>query len=265
MCQSISPAMCFFIFKFYIHRMIVAFFAAVWSSISYMVARECRDLGHIMLYWQQVEKDLLKKLKIDVRNRGSNAFIKWWVYALFHKGRGGVTMLAVLLAALESDTDRQKFIEIYEKYHVQMERTAMRILKEQSDVEDAVQNAFMQMIRHFEKIFEIPCEELPFWIISIVKNEARAILRKNRRTVSLEDWDGFAEHIDDISGYTELVDLFTQLPETYRSVLELKMLHGYTDKEIAKRVGISETAVSSRATRGRTLLREIVEKEGFCV
>ena len=132
-------------------------------------------------------------------------------------------MLAVLLAALESDTDRQKFIEIYEKYHVQMERTAMRILKEQSDVEDAVQNAFMQMIRHFEKIFEIPCEELPFWIISIVKNEARAILRKNRRTVSLEDWDGFAEHIDDISGYTELVDLFTQLPKTYRSVLELKM------------------------------------------
>ena len=73
----------------------------------------------------------------------------------------------------------------------------MHILKEQSDVEDAVQNAFMQMIRHFEKIFEIPCEELPFWIISIVKNEARAILRKNRRTVSLEDWDGFAEHIDD--------------------------------------------------------------------
>ena len=166
-------------------------------------------------------------------------------------------MLAVLLAALESDADRQKFIEIYEKYHVQMERTAMRILKEQSDVEDAVQNAFMQMIRHFEKIFEIPCEELPFWIISIVKNEARAILRKNSRTVSLEDWD--------ISGYTELVDLFTQLPKTYRSVLELKMLHGYTDKEIAKRVGISETAVSSRATRGRTLLREIVEKEGFCV
>ena len=121
-------------------------------------------------------------------------------------------MLAVLLAALESDADRQKFIDIYEKYQVGMERTAMRILKEQSDVEDAVQNAFMQMIRHFENIYEIKCEELPFRIISIVKNEARAILRKNSRTVSLEDWDGFAEHIEDISGYTELVDLFTLLP-----------------------------------------------------
>lgn len=147
-------------------------------------------------------------------------------------------MLAVLLATLESDEDRQKFIEIYERYHVQMERTAMRILKEQSDVEDAVQNAFMQMIRHFEKIFEIPCEELPFWIISIVKNEARIILRKTQRTVPLDDWDGFTKSIDDISEYTELVDLFTRLPETYRSVLEMKMLHGYSDKEISKRLGI---------------------------
>lgn len=174
-------------------------------------------------------------------------------------------MLAFLLSTLESNEDKEIFTKIYEQYRPLMERTATRILKEPSDIEDAVQNAFVQIICHFDKIYEIPREELPFWIISIVKNEARAILRKNRRTVSLEDWDGFAEHIDDISGYTELVDLFTQLPKTYRSVLELKMLHGYTDKEIAKKVGISETAVSSRATRGRTLLREIVEKEGFCV
>ena len=174
-------------------------------------------------------------------------------------------MLAFLLSTLESNEDKEIFTKIYEQYRPLMEHTATRILKEPSDIEDAVQNAFVQIICHFDKIYEIPREELPFWIISIVKNEARAILRKNRRTVSLEDWDGFAEHIDDISGYTELVDLFTQLPKTYRSVLELKMLHGYTDKEIAKRVGISETAVSSRATRGRTLLREIVEKEGFCV
>ena len=173
--------------------------------------------------------------------------------------------MAVLLAALESDADRQKFIEIYEQYHAQMERTAIRILKEQSDVEDAVQNAFMQIIRHFEKIFEIPCEELPFWIISIVKNEARIILRKNQRTVPLEDWDRLTKSIDDISGYTELVDLFTRLPQTYRSVLEMKMLYGYSDNEISKRMGISKTAVSSRATRGRAMLREIVGKEGFCL
>ena len=105
--------------------------------------------------------------------------------------RGGDTMLAILLSAIESDKDRQKFVEIYEKYHIRMERTAIRILKEQSDAEDAVQNAFVQIIKHFEKIYEISSENLPFWIISIVKNEALSILRKNQKITSLEDKESF--------------------------------------------------------------------------
>lgn len=174
-------------------------------------------------------------------------------------------MLAVFLAALESGEDRRKFIEIYEQYHVQMERTAMRILKEQSDAEDAVQNAFVQIIRHFEKIHEIPCEKLPFWIICIVKNEATTILRKNKRTVQLENWDGFTAEMEDVTDYQELVQLFSKLPETYRAVLEMRMLLGCTGKEIARRLAVSEAAVNTRFFRGRALLREIAEKEGFHV
>ena len=43
----------------------------------------------------------------------------------------------------------------------------------------------------------------------------------------------------------------------------MKVLLGYTDKEIAGHLGISETAVSTRASRGRQLLREILEMVGF--
>lgn len=100
-------------------------------------------------------------------------------------------MLALFLAALESNEDKQVFIKIYEQHLPLMERTATRILKEQSDSEDAVQNAFVQIIRHFDKIHKIPREELPFWIISIVKNEALSIIRKRQKTVSLENWDGY--------------------------------------------------------------------------
>lgn len=78
-------------------------------------------------------------------------------------------MLALFLAALESNEDKQVFIKIYEQHLPLMERTATRILKEQSDSEDAVQNAFVQIIRHFDKIHKIPREELPFWIISILE------------------------------------------------------------------------------------------------
>ena len=90
-------------------------------------------------------------------------------------------MLSFYLAALESGGDRKMFAEIYQRHHIKMERAAIKILRDQSAAEDAVQNAFMQVIRHFEKIYEIPCEELPFWLISIVKNEALMLLRKRDR------------------------------------------------------------------------------------
>lgn len=174
-------------------------------------------------------------------------------------------MLAFLLSTLESNEDKEIFTKIYVQYRPLMERTATRILKEPSDIEDAVQNAFVQIIRHFDKIYEIPREELPFWIISIVKNEALLIIRKSQKTVSLENWDGYVIESENVLDYTELVNLFTKLPLSYRAVFEMKILHGYSDKEIATHLGISETAVSTRASRGRTLLREIVRKEGFSI
>ena len=169
-------------------------------------------------------------------------------------------MLAFFLDVLESNVERQQFAAIYEQYHERMEQVALHILGDRHNAEDAVQNAFLQVIKHFEKIYEIPCEELPFWIISIVKNEALMILRKKRNVVPLEDWDRFEQSAG--GGYRELVELFRQLPETYRAVLEMMLLIGYTDREIAQKLGLSETAVSSRASRGRALLRKLIEKEG---
>ena len=172
-------------------------------------------------------------------------------------------MLSFFISLLETDADRQRFIQLYDLHHVQVEQTAMRILKDQHDSEDAVQSTFLQIIKHFHKVYEIPCKNLSFWIISIVKNEALMILRKKKRIVHLEDWDGFVEETEYISEYSELVQLFSRLPETYRAALEMKFLLDYSGKEIAQRLGISETAVNTRISRGRALLKEILEKEGF--
>jgi len=180
-----------------------------------------------------------------------------------YSGFGDNIMLSFFLAALETDAERRRFTEIYEKYHVRLENAAIHILTEQKDAEDAVQNAFMQVIQHFEKISEISCEELPFWLISIVKNKAFMILRKKRKVIPLEDWDGIVNTVSDMTEYAEVVELFAQLPDTYKAVLEMKYLLGCSGKEISKHLGISETAVSTRASRGRALLRKIAEKEGL--
>lgn len=91
------------------------------------------------------------------------------------------------------------------------------------------------------------------------------ILRKRRQnnTVPLEDSNSFERISGDTAEYEEIVGIFRQLPETYRAVLEMKVFIGYSDKEVAAHLGISETAVSTRANRGRALLKRMMEKEGM--
>lgn len=97
----------------------------------------------------------------------------------------------------------------------------------------------------------------------IARNEAISLLRKKKDVVPLEDWEGFAETVEEVSDYHALVDTFTHLPQTYRAAMEMKLLLGYSDGEIATKLGLSKTAVSVRISRGRQLLRAVVTREGF--
>ena len=101
-------------------------------------------------------------------------------------------MLPMLLATIENDADRALFAEIYEQYHERMEQAALRILKDTHDAEDAVQNAFLKIIRNFEKFLELPCKKRPFWCVCIVKNEAITLLRKKKKAIMLESKIGRA-------------------------------------------------------------------------
>ena len=61
----------------------------------------------------------------------------------------GIVLLILTLTMTACSTET--ITETYEQYRPQMERTAMHFLKSHADVEDAVQNAFMQMIRHLQR------------------------------------------------------------------------------------------------------------------
>ena len=174
-------------------------------------------------------------------------------------------MLPMLLATIENDADRALFAEIYEQYHERMEQAALRILKDTHDAEDAVQNAFLKVIRNFEKFLEIPCKKRPFWCVCIVKNEAISILRRRHKVLPLEDWAQIENQPgpEGAVSYRALVDLFARLPQTYRAALEMRFLLGYSNKEIAQRLSLTQTAVNTRIARGRELLKKLAEEEGI--
>ncbi|MBO6231256.1 MAG: sigma-70 family RNA polymerase sigma factor [Ruminiclostridium sp.] len=170
-------------------------------------------------------------------------------------------MLMMYVQMLDAPQEKVKFEQVYRTYRSLMFRIAMKLLQNTQDAEDAVHNAFVQMIRHFSKISDVPCKNLTPWIVSIIRNESISVLRKRGDLTPIEEWDGCADTTAQVSDYHELLGLFAKLPDTYRSVMELKLLWGYSDGEIASRLGISKTAVSSRVNRGRAYLRNMVEQE----
>ena len=171
-------------------------------------------------------------------------------------------MLMLYLQMLETPEEKVRFEEIYLKYRSAMFHVAESILHNDQDAEDAVHNAFLQMIKRFSRIQNTPVQDLGPLAAVIARNEAVSLLRRKKDAAPLEEWDRIAETAESVSDYHTLVETFARLPQTYRSALEMKLL-GYSDGEIASKLGLSKTAVSTRISRGRRLLQSIVEQEGF--
>ncbi|MCI8329774.1 MAG: RNA polymerase sigma factor [Oscillibacter sp.] len=171
-------------------------------------------------------------------------------------------MLILYLQMLDTPEEKVRFEEIYLKYRSIMFHVADNILHNDQDAEDAVHNAFVRIIKKFSRFQNTVVKDLAPQVIVIARNEAISLRRKKKDTVPLEDWDSFAETAESVSDYHALVEMFTRLPLTYRAALEMKLL-GYSDGEIASKLGLSKTAVSTRISRGRQLLRSIVEQEDF--
>lgn len=172
-------------------------------------------------------------------------------------------MLVYYLQMLDTPEEKIRFEQIYLKYRGLMYHVADSILHDRQEAEDAVHNAFLRVIKKFSKFQNTPAKDLTPQIVVIARNEAISLLRKRKDTDPMEDWGGFAETAEEVSDYHALVDTFTRLPQTYRAAMEIKLLLGYSDGEIAAKLGLSKKAVSVRISRGRQLLRDIVEREGF--
>ena len=173
-------------------------------------------------------------------------------------------MLALYMTLLEDERDIPAFRRLYHTYHLGMLRMALRFFpKDQKAAEDAVHESFLKIIENFSKISEISCEELGPYVVTIVKNVSLNMLKKQKRLVLTDDWAAFEGAEEPSDGFGRLVALIRAMPETYRAVLEMRFVLEMEYREIAKALGISESAVASRVNRGRKLLIEKLKEEGY--
>lgn len=172
-------------------------------------------------------------------------------------------MLAICLAMLETEEDQRRFTRLYNAYEKKLYAVALRILGDPSKAEDAVQQTWFQLLKNWDRVSALTWEETEGYTVTAAKNCALDILRAERRTAAFpEDWDPPAQETHQ-EEYNYLVSLIRSLPENYRRILELKLVEEESNQEIARRLGMKESTVGVRVLRGRAMLKERLEKEGY--
>lgn len=174
-------------------------------------------------------------------------------------------MLLIYLQMLESEADRSKFTQLYETYKGLMFYTANRILKNETDAEDAVHEAFIAILKNLEKILEIDCPKTRSYIVIIVERKALDLVRERRHaTVPLYDEAAELAVEMDIPLLKKdgLAEALAKLPPRYREVILLRYANELSTKEIAKALGLSSAAVQKLLWRAKDALRQKLNGDG---
>lgn len=176
-------------------------------------------------------------------------------------------MLTLYLSLIDDDAEKSKFETLYHTYKNTMLYTAIDVLGDKHLAEDAVQEAFIILAKKISIIRTDNPRETKAFIVSITKNCAFKIANKNSKYVIFPDEDlsenetipdpvDYEEMMISLTMYDEISKFLKTLDAKYIIPFQLQEL-GYTIKEIADLLDLSESAVKMRILR---IKRAIVEK-----
>lgn len=146
-------------------------------------------------------------------------------------------------------------------------RVAYSVLRNAADAEDAVQEAFLRVLRHRETLEDV--RDRRVWLIRIVWN---IVLDRKRRAKTRPETDDVAElaRVLPSNGLTAeeltsaaqhhayVLTCVEKLPTKERQVLMLSAFEELSSVEIATVLGITESSVRSRLFRARNLMADLL-------
>lgn len=151
--------------------------------------------------------------------------------------------------------ERSAFQAAVGQYQDMVYRVALHQFGVPQDAEDAVQEVFLRLYTA-DKAFESG-EHLRRWLIRVTVNVCKDVLKSpwRRRRVPLESVPD--QPVFDRPEERELYQAVLSLPEKYRTVLYLFYYEEFSTKEIAELLGLRQSAVTTRLSRARGLLKEV--------
>ena len=159
-------------------------------------------------------------------------------------------------------------LAVFERIMAQSERlvlrTALRLLNNQPDAQDAAQEVFLRLYKHLGALDERGCQA---WLYRVTVNVCRDIARSRRRSVALEELPEPAapqpgtQHDVERAQQREIVRRgLARLGEKERAALVLRDVEGLSTREVADILGSSENTVRSQICSARLKLRDFASR-----
>lgn len=173
--------------------------------------------------------------------------------------------------------DGKAFQTIMQRYNQRLYRIARGILRNDSEAEDVVQEAYVSAFTHLDTFRGD--SSLSTWLARITMNEALGRLRAQRPTVDMIKFEAHRTPAEIIQfpltsksddpertmaqrQILQLVETATDdLPEVYRIVFITRVIEGMSVEDTAEILGIRPETVKTRLHRARRLVREQLDKQ----
>lgn len=159
-------------------------------------------------------------------------------------------------------TDKKELESIARKYSDTLYAHALVILQNKSDAEDAAEEALVKLLKR-----KIPFRDdshAKAWLIRVVVNESLMILRKRKKYSTDEFEESMAGAVQfEYPEHSEVFDAVNILDVKYRSVLLLFYCDEMSVSETAAILGITKSAVTTRLSRARKLLKQELERRDY--
>jgi len=162
--------------------------------------------------------------------------------------------------------DRKAQYIMYKQYIDAMYHTVLRIMNNSTDAQDVVQECFVKV---FEKIHSYRGDAtIGAWIKRIAINTAINALRKKKRNLEFSSDEiseaRYAEEedvADNLLSNKKIHDAVLNLPNGCRTVLNLYLFEGYSHKEVATILEITESTSKTQFRRAKILLRDTLKSK----
>lgn len=165
-------------------------------------------------------------------------------------------------ACIKGDRVAQR--NLYDLFSRRMYVVCLRYTKSQQEAEDVLQDSFIKVFKNLKGYRGD--SRLDYWIKRIVINTALNSQRKKLYMYPMVDIDDVKNDFDHNKAFSnfqmeELLKMIKELPTGCQTVFNLFAIEGYSHKEIAEMLEVSEGTSKSQFARARKLLQDKIAEE----